>query len=233
MKLIDDLLNSVKMNDCKVKRVCIGLHWIAVESKYVGMAHTYQSNRKMELVDSGNLIVRNAMELAEGLHSWEPLEASLGLAALNSLIEPEGEIGSVNKEIMESCKDKTITVIGRFPFNQELKSKAKKAYFLEIEPEIGELPSYAVEEVIPKSDLVIITASSIINKTMPRLLELSKNKKSIVLGPGTPMNRVLMGYGADILGGVRVVDVDTLFTNIMQGVKKFRRIKGIEAVVLK
>ena len=40
MKLIEDLLESVAGLDCEVRRVCIGLHWTIVESRFTGIAHT-------------------------------------------------------------------------------------------------------------------------------------------------------------------------------------------------
>ncbi|GAF92279.1 unnamed protein product, partial [marine sediment metagenome] len=88
MKIVDELLESVSGHDCEVKKVCVGLHWTVVVSRCAGMSHTYKTNRKVELTQSGNLIGKSALELANRLKSWEPLEASLGLAALNSLIEP-------------------------------------------------------------------------------------------------------------------------------------------------
>jgi uncharacterized protein (DUF4213/DUF364 family) len=231
MKIVDELLESVSDLDSKVKKVCVGLHWTVVVSRFAGMSHTFKTNRKVELAQSGDLIGKSALELAGRLKSWEPLEASLGLAALNSLIEPSGEPGNVNEYIMGASSGKTITVIGRFPFNQHLASVAGKAYFLELEPEKEELPSPAAEEVIPRSDIVVISATALINKTLPRLLELARHKDCIVLGPSTPMNRVLFDFGASLIAGVRVIDIDTLISCIMQGAKAFKRLSGVEAVM--
>jgi len=231
MKLIDDLLESVHSFDCKVESVRIGLHWTAVQSRYVGMAHTYKTGRKVEIEGSGNLTGGGALHLAERLRSWEPLEASLGLAALNSLIEPRGEPGNVNEYILKNAPDKTVTVVGRFPFNQEVARVAGKAYFLEMEPKKGELPPFACEEVIPQSDIVVITATALINKTLHRLLELGSEGKCIVLGPSTPMNEVLFDHGAYILAGVRVTDADALASSVTQGVKKFKKLTGITPIM--
>jgi len=231
MKLVNELIESVKDYDCEVKRVCIGLHWTMVESKYVGMAHTYKTNRKVELVDSGNLVGKRAFELALRMKSWEPLEASIGLAAINSLIEPAGFDGNVDGYIRSAAQGKTVTVIGRFPFNQQISDFAKRVFFLEIEPDKNELPSFAAEEVIPESDVVVITATTLINKSLPRLLELAESKDSIILGPSTPMNDVLFRYGAKRLAGVKVVDSDALMGSLMQGCKAFKKLAGVEPIV--
>ena len=231
MRLVDDLIESVAHLDCHVKRACVGLHWTVVESKYTGMAHTYKGGTKVELEWSGDLVGRSAFELATHLRSWQPLEASLGVAAMNSLINPEGEPGNAFEHVVRIGAGKTITVIGRFPSNERIAQVARHVYFLEMDPREGELPPYACEEVIPESDIVAITATALINKTLPRLLELSRDATAIVLGPSTPMNNVLFRYGADILAGVRVTDTDELISSVMQGVKGFRKLAGIEAVI--
>ncbi|HUU83347.1 MAG TPA: DUF364 domain-containing protein [Phycisphaerae bacterium] len=230
MKLIDDLLDGVAHLDCPVKRVCVGLHWTIVESRYTGMAHTYKTGDKVELESSGNLVGTSAAALAQRLRSWQPLEASLGLAALNSLIEPVGEPGNVFEHVLGLVPGKTVTVIGRFPSNDQIARTAGRVYFLEMEPEHGELPSHACEEVIPESNVVVITATALINKTLPRLLELARQATAVVLGPSTPMNDVLFRHGADILAGVRVADTHALISSVMQGVKKHKKLAGIESI---
>jgi len=227
VKLIDDLLASLPKRDCPIKRVSVGLHWTAVESRYVGMAHNIRAGYSKEIADAGNLIGMSALSLAQRAKSWNTQESSLGLATINSLLSPPGKPGSINPYMMEAAKGKTITIIGRFSFNDEIRKVAHATHCLEIEPVNNELPSFAAEEVIPFSDMVVISASSIINKSLPRLLEISKGKECIVLGPSTPMSDILFGYGASILEGIRVVDSDVLFRCVEQGTKAYKNLKGI------
>ena len=231
MRLIEDLLQSVSGADCKTKDVSVGLHWTAVESRVVGMAHTYKSHEKVELEDSGDLAGRSALELAARLKSEEPLEASLGLAALNSLIEPAGRSANALEIILEKAPGKAVTIIGRFPFNSQVVAAAKETFILEIDPREGELPASAAPEVIPKSDIAVITATAIINHTISGLLDLSRKAFTIVLGPSTPMNDVLFDYGVDVVAGVKVVNKPALVNSVVQGVKSFKRLAGIEALV--
>ena len=231
MKLYEDLLESVSAADGEARGVSVGLHWTAVESRFVGMAHTYKTHEKVELEGAGELAGRSIQELAGRIRSGEPLEASLGLAAINSLIEPSGSPANAFEIILEKAPGRAVTVIGRFPFNRQVAQIAGKAYLLEMDPEEGELPASAAEEVIPQSDICVITATAIINHTIPRLLELSENAFTIVLGPSTPMNDVLFDYGADVVAGVKVVDKTALFGSVLQGVKAFKRLSGIEALV--
>jgi uncharacterized protein (DUF4213/DUF364 family) len=229
--LIDDLLQSVSGSDCDAKRVAVGLHWTAVESRFVGMAHTYKAQESAEIAGAGELAGQSALELAARLKSDAPLEASLGLAALNSLIEPTGRRANALEIILDKAPGKTVTIIGRFPFNPQVIAAAGKVNVLEIEPQEGELPASVAPEVIPRSDIAVITATAIINKTISGLLEHSKDTFTIVLGPSTPMNDVLFDYGADVVAGVKVVESPALFSGITQGIKAFKNLPGIQAVV--
>jgi uncharacterized protein (DUF4213/DUF364 family) len=232
MKLEDALLSSIDddIRETPVKGAWVGLHWMAVEGAHVGMAHTFKTGRKYNIRDAGGLDEFRAYELAERLISWEPIEASLGVAALNSFFEPGGKEGNVSSLIKREVAGKTLTVVGRFPFNEDIARSAKKAYFLEMEPKDGEYPASACEDLLPGSDVNVISATALINHTLQRLLELGSGGLNIVLGPSTPFSPVMFEFGADVLAGVRVVDPRPLVRSITQGAKKFNDLLGTEPV---
>jgi hypothetical protein len=232
MKLVDALLDSISGAEENIQGILIGLHWISIESRHTGVSHIFRGDQGFELKDAGAILGKNIMEVASLLKSWEPLEASLGLAALNSLMNPMGENVNVHDYILSKAPGKTVTCIGRFPFYPEIVKTAARAYLLEMEPREGELPPFAAEEVVPESDLVIITGTTLINKTMQRLLELSRNRIAVVLGPSTPMSEVLFDFGATAVAGVRVTDPESLRISLSQGVKFYRKIAGIEPVTM-
>lgn len=233
MKLVEELLESVRAFDCPVKQVHIGHYWIAVESRNTGLAHRYKEIRAFERNGSDG-VSGSAFELAKGLRSKDLFEAGLGLAALNSLIEPSGRPGNIFSDIFGMIAGKTVTVVGRFPIIKDISELAGKLYVLETEPEEGELPAVACEEVIPRSNIVVISGSSLINKTLPRLLELSVAAKAraFVIGPSTPMSDILLQHGAYMLGGVRVTDTNELIENVKKGIKISEGPAGIEFVVM-
>ena len=230
MRLVDALLDSVSGQQRQTARVHIGLHWMAVESRHTGVAHVFRGRPEFELPDAGALDGKDVLDLAAGLRSWEPLEAGLGLAALSSLVGGDGENLNVVDYILERVPGKTVTCVGRFPFFARMAESAARAYLLEMSPQAGELPSFAAEEVIPESDLLILTGTSLINKSMERLLELGRNATTIVLGPSTPMSDVLFDFGASVIAGIRVVDSERLLRSLSQGVKFYNKIEGIEPV---
>jgi len=227
MKLIDDLISSVKENDAPVKNVNLGVSWTAVNAKYCGLAKTYGIPVKHGnyVKDMGNLTQKTSLELAGYSKSWNLTEASIGVAAINSMVAPKKEYLDLNAEkcVLEKGKGKKVVMVGGFPFMDALKTIADKMIVLELDPyqlnaKEGILPDSAAEYLIPDCDLLIITGSTLINKSMERLLALAKNSKTytVVLGPSTVMSEVLFDYGADMIAGAEVVVPDAIIRKISQ-----------------
>ncbi|MFW9817487.1 MAG: Rossmann-like domain-containing protein [Candidatus Thorarchaeota archaeon] len=232
MRLIDDLLASVRLHDSPAKRACLGPNWAVVESRYTGIAHALNA-AKHSAGSADELIGTGAFELAQFIRSDILHEAGLGVAALNSLIETTGRPGNIFAEIFGMIGGKTVTVVGRFPIYEEIAKVAGRAYLLEMEPEEGELPASDSQEVIPSSDIVVISGTALINKTLPRLLELCTlaKAKAFIIGPSTPMSDVLLQHGAYRLGGMRVVDTDALIESVTAGAGSSKELAGIELIV--
>jgi uncharacterized protein len=232
MELEKKLIASIEGYDNLIKNVCIGITWTSVESRFAGLSNTYQTYEKTDVANAGDLTSFTAAELAERILSWKPSESSIGVAAINSLVEPCGEKGNVKDFIMDKVRGKVVTMVGRFPFHQEIAAIARKLYLLEIDPIGDELPAFACEEVIPKSDLNLITGTALINHSLQRLLELGQNGYNVVLGPTTPLSPVLFDFGADIVAGAKVIDYKAASKSIMQGVHKASKLKGVEPLCL-
>lgn len=232
MKLEKALLKSINGIEPRVKGVWIGLAWTAVESNFVGISHTYNSKTTINIENAGDLSSCTISNLTKRILSWQPLEASIGVAAINSLIEPLGEIGNIKDFIKDKSRGKTVTFIGRFPFYADISAIAKKSYLLEINPESHEFPSFSCEEFLPQSDINVISGTALINHSLQRLLELGQNGINIVLGPTTPFSSVLFEFGADVLAGVKVTNKQKLVKSITQGVRKSSLINGLKPICL-
>ncbi len=226
MKLIDDLIAAVGKNSALAKDVRVGVSWTAVLGKYCGLAKTYglPVRHGNYTRDMGKLTEKTTLELAEYAKSWNLIEASIGVAAINSMVEPKGEAGiNALDIIIERGRDKKIAMVGAFPLIPELRSVAKELWVLEsdpcqVNPALGILSETSAEYIIPQSDIVVITGSTLINKSLERLLELSRSGKAytIILGPSTTMCEVLFDYGADMLAGAEVSDPDAILKKISQ-----------------
>jgi uncharacterized protein (DUF4213/DUF364 family) len=232
MELEKKLLASIADDDHRVRGAWIGITWMAIESRFVGLSNTYHTSERIDIANAGDLTSHTAVTLARRILSWKPLEASIGVAAINSLIEPKGKKGNVKKFITDKARGKVVTVVGRFSFYEEVAAIARKSYLLEIDPTGDELPSFACEDVLPKSDLILITGTTLINHSLQRLLELGRNGMNIVVGPTTPLSPVLFEFGADILAGVRITDSNAASKGIMQGVRKATKLRGVEPICL-
>lgn len=96
-----------------------------------------------------------------------------------------------------------MAVIGHFPFAPKELSQAGDFYMLERSLNEGDYPDSAAEYILPECDYIFITGSAFVNKTAPRLLELSRESFNVVLGPSTPLAPTLINdYGVSQVTGI-------------------------------
>ncbi|BFH73901.1 DUF364 domain-containing protein [Sulfurisphaera javensis] len=222
MRIIDYLVSLAKEKDYEVKNVTIGLTWTCVLSKNCGMALTYKLPLFGEIANAGELENYTTGKLAELLYSWNLLEASVGLAAINSVIDPLWNYRGNGLDFMlEMSKGKKVVMIGKFPNVEKFKEIAQQFIILELNPYLIDplnniFPSTASEFVIEEADVLIITSSTIINKSVDRLIQLGKKAYKILVGPSTPMIKDLLDF-VDALAGIKVNDPQNLIKKISQG----------------
>jgi uncharacterized protein (DUF4213/DUF364 family) len=88
MNILDDLLNSLE-EDAQIRNVLVGVHWTVVCSRRCGVAATIANHLPhghAAVRDVGALHTKSARQLAEYARSDNPLEANLGVAAINPLL---------------------------------------------------------------------------------------------------------------------------------------------------
>jgi uncharacterized protein (DUF4213/DUF364 family) len=97
--IIDELIANLPA-DAAVKSVRVGVHWTAVSSRHCGLASTLTDNQPhghSKVRDVGRLHFKSAHELAEYARSDNLLEASIGVAAINSLLDvDESQVVELN-----------------------------------------------------------------------------------------------------------------------------------------
>lgn len=226
MQLLDDLIEAVKENDAPVKDVRVGISWTGVDAKYCGVAKTYGVPFKHGNYtrDMGRLTEKTSLELVEYARSWNMVEASIGVAALNAMVTPCGKTNVNAMDLAtELGKNKKIVMVGMFPMYEALREIAKEFYVLEADPSLidpreGIISEQAAESVIPGSDVMIVTGSTLINKSLERFLRLAREASAytIVMGPSTPMCDVLFDYGASMLAGVEIAKPVNVLKKISQ-----------------
>jgi len=220
MNLINDLINDLNKKT-KVKDVRIGLHWTAIKSKYCGLAMTIPpAYHKCFITNCGNLTTKSILSLAEYAKSWNLTEASIGIAAINSLIKPGGKRINIFDFIYNEFNERKnkIVIVGHFPDkNIDTLREIGDVQILERSQQKGDFPDTAAEYLLPKADIVLMSGTTIINKSAERLLELGKNSFTVVFGPSTPMSDVLFKYGADVIGGARVKNPENVMKKVSEG----------------
>ena len=154
--------------------------------------------------------------------------ASLGLAAINSLIEIDlSKCVEINAGdlIAEKAKGKNISIIGHFPFVDDLRAVARNLWVMELHPRTEDHAAQDAERFLPQSDIVAISGTTLINHTLPGLLRLCPdNSIKMLLGPTTPMTEVLFDYGLDVVSGSMVTDEAVVLRHISEGAN-FRQLK--------
>ena len=177
MNILDDLLDSLDM-DAPVRSVLVGAHWTAVCSRFCGLATTLIDDKPHDHAparDVGHLHEKSARELAEYARSDNLLEASIGVAAINSLIAvDESRAVEINAAdvLIEHGRGKNVALVGHFPFIPKLRLQVGQLWVIEQHPAEGEYPAEAAADLIPYAQIVAITGSTLINHSLDGLLTL-------------------------------------------------------------
>lgn len=238
MNLLNDLLDSLDC-DAPVRTVLVGVHWTVVCSRFCGLASTLIDNKPHghdQVRDVGHLHKKSARELATYSRSDNLLEASIGVAAINSLLDVnESQADKINAVdvLNEHGRGKNVALVGHFPFIPRLRLLVGQLWVIEQRPAEGDFPAEAAEDFIPRADVVAITSSALINHTLDGLLALSRPGALVMmLGPSTPLSPLLFNHGVSILAGSRVVDESAVLRTTSQGAT-FQQVEGVRLLTLR
>ena len=237
MKILDDLILRLKGNDFPVKSVHTCVFWTAVITKHCGLSSTFRDegpSHDRGVRDVGNLTRKTALELAEYARSNSLLEASIGMATINSLIDID-ESKCIEKNAFEIIlgkgTDKNVAIIGHFPWIPKLREKIKNFWVLEQRLREGDLPAEEAERILPQCDVVGITGTSFINHTLEGLLSLCRKAYIVMIGPTTPLSPILFDHGIGAICGAKVIDPDRLIRSISEGAT-FKEVLGVRLLTL-
>jgi len=178
---------------------------------------------------SGTLAGKPITDLAAWILDWEPYKATVAMAAINSCINSrplpdavaldnsaEHANLAVFEHFLPQLHQQKVVVIGHYPGIERYQNQMQLTV-LEKQLSAGDLPDAACEFLLPNADWVFLTASSIPNKTFPRLTELASNAKTVLMGPTVPWLPQLHEFGIDYLAGVEITDADALYHTAAQG----------------
>lgn len=111
-----------------------------------------------------------------------------------------------------------VAVVGRYPgLDRWSERHGLDLTVLERRPGPADLPDPAAEWILPQAQWVFLTASSIPNKTFPRLMALARDATVVLMGPTLPWLAEFHHFGVDYLAGMEVADPSTLRQVVAEG----------------
>lgn len=222
-ELYDELIEGIP-GGVTVDRITVGLHWTVVTAgNYCGTAMTVKEQEAAPdaRADGRGQPLKYLASLAK---SWNFIEASIGVAAVNAYYnnretwKQAGSPGDTPWELVgaenafdsyaRDVKGKKVAIVGHFRHLENYLTEAAQISVLERRPAGDDYPDSACEYILPGQDFVFITGSAMINKTLPRLLRLSEAARVILVGPSATMAPVLFRHGVDEMSGFLVGSID-------------------------
>lgn len=222
-ELYDILLDGID-TAAPVTGTQMGQCWTAVETaEHFGMAMTTPVDTAPRLL-SGDYTGMPLRELAAACRSWNLTEAGYGMAAVNAFYNTPAHLAQLNayEPFDNYCTDgldlrgRHIGVVGHLNMPPSIREQAASVRILERSPRPGDYPDSACDWLIPQCDVVIMTASTLVNKTLPHLLELCKNAYTILAGPSCPLCPGLLELGIDRIAGLVITETDGMKDKILR-----------------
>ena len=243
MTILEEILDTLA--DAPLEEVRVGAHWTGVVvaragRRRCGLASTLRGDDEGPHGEApvrwaGHLQEHGALELARLALSTLPLEASIGVAAVNALLQvDEARLRDENAlhTLARAGAGKRVALVGHFPFAPRLRPAVGELHILERHPQPGEFPAAQAPEIIPEADVVAITGTAFINHTIEGLLPLCRPGAYVmILGPSTPLSPVLFRHGVTALAGTLVVDIEAALRSLGQGAT-FQQMEGIRTVLM-
>jgi uncharacterized protein (DUF4213/DUF364 family) len=245
--MIVDKLSTLALQHAenqKIEDIRIGLGYTCVllDNNACGLAYTFRNELGTccgVMQEAGELIGKSAKEMISWAKSPHLLKAAIGIATINAILHSDlhsYESGNIIDEIDVKPKE-TFGMVGHFkPILTKVRNLTKNIYIFEKQPiqEPDVYPDSAIEVYLPKCDVVLITATSIINKTIDTLLQYCKKARKIyIVGPSTPLcPEAFKEYGVTILAGSVVKNHKKALEIISQGGGTMAMKKVIDHVIL-
>lgn len=239
MKVLEDLISALN-TEAKVRDIRMGLFHTAVLTRNCGLAATLprdalRQEQPSAIREPGHLANKGALELARMACSESLLEAAIGMATINSLLEVNDEEClelNASELIAEKGKGKKVAIVGHFPFIPKLREIVKELWVIEKNPREGDFAEVEAENLIPRADVVGITGTAFTNHSIEKLLRLCRPEAYVViLGDTAPLSQVLFDYGIDAISGTKVIDPEMALRCVSEGAT-YRQIKGIRQLTM-
>ncbi len=207
-----------KGKDVKIKRIAFGDYiFVELENGNSGLAYVYKEWVRFKRIKPK--FPKDAASASSFLLSYNPLEISLGLATINALAYRTDFIEGDALDFVNPRPGSKVALIGYFRSYVEKLKNLVNLFVFELRPINNNLvyPWYAEEDLIPKMDYVILTGTTLVNKTINRILELSAGKIVAIVGPTTPLVTEAFKGSVNVLAGLHITDSEKVYEMISKG----------------
>ena len=214
----------------KIADLRIGLIYTGVllDDGNAGVAYTFSEN----FLDCHSFFAgirplkgRSTHEVLRCLGSSNMVEASVGIATANALINHEREEtqGGNILDVLELRETDCVGMVGAFvPMISLLKARVGELLIFELHdrPAEGVLSAEKAFHELPRCDVALITSTSLINGTMDLLVEAAVKgcRDVVLLGPSTPLiPEIFKPLGVTMLSGLIITDPPGILQVVSEG----------------
>jgi uncharacterized protein (DUF4213/DUF364 family) len=228
--------------DAELIDIRVGQYWVVVRTSLgAGLSSVLRSEAHLHgsqpISAAGKLHTWAPIDLCGLLRSNSPPEGAIGLAAVNALL------GSTAKDLrdekavailQERGQGRKVAMIGHFPFADRLGDDCDDLWIFErgVNRSEDDLGEEAMDDRLPRADVVAVTATTLLNRTLPDgLAKVRSDAFVMLLGPSTPLTPALFDFGFDVLCGTVVDDPEAAVRAVEQGAVT-SQITGVRRVCL-
>ncbi|MGB9928044.1 MAG: Rossmann-like domain-containing protein [Methanosarcina sp.] len=249
LRLNHDFGPAIKKIEVKDVRIGLAYTGVLISGNCGGIACTpiyeFSGCPSCCFLDSINTTKgKTADEALELVFSKNPIETAVGVATINALshmlqeLKPEKfeNFYCPDLDVLDLIKpEDRIAMVGYFePLVPKIMKITEKLTVLEKREIEGAktktLPSERAEETLPDSDVIILSASTLANRTFDELLSYcNKAREVILLGPSTPLYpEIFFERGITSVMGTRIFDPEAMLTIVSEagGTRKLHKYCG-------
>jgi len=218
----------------KVLDLVVGLRYTALllDENCLGLAFTLKGPY---LTGEKRIFPKNPHEIADLIVSTSPIEASIGLAAVNAASQMRASKMDLQTsesllDALKLSKHDSILMVGLMtPLAWELHSRVCKIWAVEDTfsakegpPNLEVRPWWALDIILQRERIsaVLVSGSAVGNKTIDRILEIANEKGSKValVGPSVPIfPRFWKTKGVDVLAASLIINPNLAIKLIKTG----------------
>ena len=183
---------EIPADDETVTEIIIGRIYIGVqlESGALGLAH--REGHRHHDPDTSSLEDEyegmSVVELLSLMGDRSPVRSALGIATASALARrllTDWEEGDILKHIEIRVGDRVV-MVGDFPLGGDIKERGGELKVFDRSKGMGSVGE--MHESLRNADIAIITATALINGTLPKILDSTISAREvIILGPSTPL----------------------------------------------